>query len=251
MERNLIEVAELVKQEDRRQVRLAKLKEIKKAWDDLFFILPGEDIFKKMPGVSDYSSFEKRMRQSLGKSTPPYLIEAPVIIYPLGDLLIQVEKLLSIDYVPPQGGEDIAADLMGLADYYHSNFFSPSIEMFLDLSLCKLIGAVNRIYGATKARGETILTGRKKQKKEVDSSKTLVAEAFYNLGIKNKSRYKSKCRIAQDIKDYLISKNIDVSLEEQKKVPSEKTIIRYIESDDKIRNELIKMGVIKDKPTLV
>jgi hypothetical protein len=251
MGQNLIEVAELVKQEDRRQVRLAKLKEILKAWDDLFFILVGEDVFKKMPGVSNYSSFEKGMRQSLEESEHCHLMGTPATVHPPDDLLKQVGKLLSVDYAPPQDGKGMAVDLMGLSAYYRSNFISPSIEMVLDLSLCKLIGVVNRMYGATQARGKTILTGRKKQKEEVASSRSVISGAFYELGIKNKPRYQSKRRIAQDIRTYLLSKNQKLPVEEQKNIPSEKTIIRYMELDETIRCDLINMGVVKDKPTLV
>jgi hypothetical protein len=242
---NLREVAEW------REVRVAKLKEILKAWHDLFFILVGDDVFKKMPGVSDYSFFEKKMRRSLEEAQPPHLVKAPPTVLPPDDLLKQVGKFLSIDYFPPQDGKGMAVDLMGLAAYYQSNSFSSSVEIILDLSLCKLIGAVNRMYGATEARGKTALTGRKKHKEGVSSSRSLILEAFYELGIKNKARYQSKLRIAHDIREYLLSKNKLLSVEEQKKIPSEKTIIRYIESDDKIRGELIRMKVIKDKATLV
>jgi len=120
-----------------------------------------------------------------------------------------------------------------------------------DLSMCKLIGVVNRLYGDAKARGATILSGRKKQEENVASSKIDVFEAFQELGIKNKPRYNNKTRIAEAISKHLIFKNGKVDLQKQMKIPSEKTIIRYLESDENIRNVLIERGIIKDKPTPV
>jgi hypothetical protein len=236
MERNLIEVAELVKQEQRCEVRLAKLKEIKKAWDDLFFILAGEDVFKKMPEVSDYSSFEKRMRKSLEKRTPHNLIQAPATIHPPGDLLIQVEKLLSVDYSPPQSGEDIMADLIGLAEYYQSDFFSASIEMALDLSLCKLIRLVCTLGATARERGITTLSPTKAKKAKIAPRQTIIFEAFYRI---TNLKGKSLSRIAEIISERISSNGI--------KPPSPKTIKRYLTSDNKIKKDLIAMEVIKDK----
>ena len=39
MEPNLSEVAQRIEHEKQRKIRLAKIEEIMKAWDDLFFIL--------------------------------------------------------------------------------------------------------------------------------------------------------------------------------------------------------------------
>jgi hypothetical protein len=107
------------------------------------------------------------------------------------------------------------------------------------------------LCGAARARGETILTGRKKQQEDVASRRTVVCAAFNDLGIKDKPRYTSKLRIASDIRAFLNSEYKKYGLKDQKDVPSEKTIIRHLESDVKVRNDLIAIGVIKDKPTLV
>jgi hypothetical protein len=179
--------AELARRKMRHEVRQEKLKEIMKAWEDLFFILAGEDVYKKYSGGNHYSSFEKRIRQGFEKSWQKHLAEGKFTekdIGPPGVLLDSMGDLLKVNYLPPPAGEDIATDLILLKEYYRSNFFSPSVEMALDLSLCKLIGAVNRLYGAARVRGETILTAKNKQKEEVASSRTAVFEAFHALGIK-------------------------------------------------------------------
>lgn len=242
METNLSEAARWAEQERRGKIRLAKLEEIRNAWDDLFFILKGEEIFKKSKH-SDYSSFEKTMRQAFEKTWQKHLSERNSQesgdVKPPGILLKQLGELLSVNFTPPTDGKDIAVDLIQLQEYYRSNLFFPSIEMALDLSLCKLIGAVNRLYGVARARGETILTGRKKQQKKVTDNIDLTEEAFYHL----KTIPKNLQKIGKSIREYFLSKG--------KSAPSVKTIVRYMESSSKIYNDLIAMGIIKDKPTIV
>jgi uncharacterized damage-inducible protein DinB len=69
--------------------------------------------------------------------------------------------------------------------------------------------------------------------------KALVEEAFYHL----KTTPKNLQKIGMSIAEYLSSKGESVG--------SVKTIIRHMRASDKIWTELIKMGVVKDKPTLV
>ena len=120
MEPNLRDAAQRVEHEERRKIRLAKIEEITKAWDDLFFVIAGEKVFKKIPG--DYSSFEKSMRQSLIEAGHHLKEGHPTVvgayIPPPGDLLNKLGKLLSVDYVPPQDGKGIAVDLIHLREYY-------------------------------------------------------------------------------------------------------------------------------------
>jgi len=185
MKPSLIKVAQLVTQEDRRKIRIAKLKEITKAGDDLFFILAGEEVFKKSLKFDNYSSFEKGMRQLIEKARHRHRTEGPTTVPPPGDLLNQLKELLSVDYTPPQAGEDMGGDLIALANYYRSNFFVPSIEMILDLSLCKLIGAVNKLCAIAIQKGERELTRTKKstkaKKEETDKRKGIVI-AIYEHG---------------------------------------------------------------------
>jgi hypothetical protein len=248
---NLVEVAKQVMEEEWRKIRIAKIEEIGKLWDDLFFIRVGEEVFKKDPGVRDYASFEEIMRQHLEKARQKDSLKEGFVTKPPSVLMDELGELLQLDYSPPNDVEDISFDLIRLKVYYNSNLFFPSIERVVDLSLCKLIRSVCKLCGAARARGETILTGRKKQQEDVASSRTAVCAAFNDLGIKNKPRYTSKLRIASDIKNFLISKNKELRPGEQKNIPSVRTIIRYLESDVKVQNDLIAMGVIKDKPTPV
>ena len=181
---NLKDIAKWVEHDERRKIRLAKVKEILKAWEDLFFITTGEEVYKKSPGFDDYSSFEKRMRQSFEKTWQKHFPEGKFAegddIGPPGVLLDELKDLLSVNFTPPQDGEEIAINLLLLKEYYRSKFFFPSIEMALDLSLCKLIGAINRLYGAARARGETILTGRKNRRKKLLQTKLLSLRLFMN-----------------------------------------------------------------------
>jgi hypothetical protein len=115
-----------------------------------FFILAGEEVFKKSPEFSDYASFEESMRQTLvevgGKQRQQGSQTTGNHRNPPRDLLDQGGKLMRLDYTPPQHGKELAVDLLRLQDYYRSNFFHPSMEMILDLSLCKVIRAVCKLY---------------------------------------------------------------------------------------------------------
>jgi hypothetical protein len=258
--------------EEVQAIRHFKLKELQKAWDDLFAIGIVPVLYDRHPEYTDYGTFEEGFREKFKitwGSIPNVLekIDPEIEKMKNGDEItigikikgieegeedIFFEELLSLDYSPPQDWKGIYRHLLILVGYYsNANIFIASVEMRVDLSLCKLIGAANRLYGTVKARGETILTGRKKQEEILASGQVDVFAAFQSLRIKNKSRYKSKSHIAKNIRMYLISENKKLPLENQKKIPSERTIIRYMESDEKIRNDLIEMGVMKDKPTLV
>jgi len=183
MEPNIRDAAQRVEHEKRLKIRVAKIEEITKAWDDLFFILAGEEVFKKIPG--DYSSFEKSMRKSLEEANQHYLTEDLTTAPQLNDLLNNLGKLLSVDYFPPQDGKGMAVDLIRLREYYRSDLFFTSVEMVLDLSLCKLIGNVKKLYAITSHKGERELTRTKKstkaKKEETDKRKEFVI-AIYEHG---------------------------------------------------------------------
>jgi hypothetical protein len=261
-----------IKAEEMQAIRHYKLLEIQKAWDDLFAVGIVPVLYDRHPEYVDYKIFEQSFREKLKATRGDSQnlsgkIDAEIKkIASVGDEVtvgIQLkgieddefdlfDKILYLNYIPPQDWQGITQHLSLLISYYsNGNIFIPAIELRADLSLCKLIGAVNRLYGATMVKGETRLAGRKKQEKNVESGKTEVFKAFRSLWIKNKARYKGKSQIAKAIKVYLESENNKLPLEERKKVPSERTIIRYMDSDDKIVSDLIEMGVIKDKPTLV
>jgi len=128
MEPNLREAAHEGEHEERAKIRLAKMEEIRKAWDDLFFILAGEEVFKKSHEFRDYASFEESLRQTLeevgdnqrqkGSQTTDNHMKTP------RDLLDQGGKLARLDYTPPQHGKELAVDLLQLQEYYRS-IFSP------------------------------------------------------------------------------------------------------------------------------
>lgn len=197
MEPNLRDAAQRVEHEERRKIRLAKIEEITKALDDLFFVIAGETAFKKTPG--DYSSFEKSMRKSL-EETGYHLKEDPTTAPQLNDLLNNLGKLLSVDYVPAQDGKRMAVDLIRLGEFYRSDFFFTSVEMALDLSLCKLIGNVKKLYAITSHKGERELTRTKKstkaKKEDTDKRKGFVI-AIYDHGkrIEAGTKFNRACTI--------------------------------------------------------
>jgi hypothetical protein len=226
--------------ETRRKIRLAKLDEIRKAWDDLFFVLAGEEVFKKIPGVSDYPAFEKSMRLSLEEAKEPPFTAPP------GDLLARLGELLSVDYTPPRTGIDMAGDLISLQDYYRSNFFYPAIEMALDLSFCKLIRAVCVLQAAAQERGIKTLSPTKAKKTKAVSRKTTVLEAFYQIDNK-RAKDKSFDWVAETIKNILERKNETAEPDELINIPSKRTIKRDLENDEKALKDLIALGIIKDR----
>lgn len=254
--------------EEVQAIRHYKVQELKKAWDDLFTIGIVPVLYERHPKYMDYKTFEENFRKKLKVAASNRMLKINSEIEKRDSeegvtFAIKLEgieedefdlfdEILFLDYSPPPDFQDIATHLLILIGYYsNGNIYIPKIEMRADLSMCKLIGVVNRLYGATEARGKTTLSGRKKQEENVASSQIDVFEAFQYLGIKDKPRCHTKKRIAQDIIKYLKAKNEEVGSDEKKRIPSERTVIRYLDSDDKIRNELIEMGVIKDKPTLV
>lgn len=241
MEPNLGKAARWAEQEKLSKIRLAKINEITKIWKDLFFILAGEEVFMKIPGVSDYSSFEKSMEQELEEAEQKHLKKGhpvPVGAYipPPIDLLNQLGELLHLNYIPPQAGKDMAVDLITLKGYYQGVFFSSSIEMVLDLSLCKLIMAISELNAVARQRGIT-LSPTKARKEKSRSKQTDVFLAFHSLNKKHQTS-KSLQSLAANI--------VQILMYNGKKTPSEKTIIRYLTSDKKIMADLIAMGICKD-----
>lgn len=260
MQKDVEEFAHIC-EEELQAIRYFKIREIQKAWEDLSSIGIVPVLYVRHPDYMDYKSFDDSFREKFKITWGDNQIalakinseiekmnsdEGLVIGIKLrgirDDELDLFDKLLSLDYLPPEDWNDIALHLRLLIGYYsNGNMFIPSIEMRADLSMCKLIGAVNKLYGAARVEGETRLAGRKKQGKNVESSQTEVFSAFETLGIKNNPRYKYKSQVANAIKKYLISENKKLPLKERKKIPSNRTIIRHLESNEEIRNNLIKM----------
>lgn len=183
MEPNLFDVAQGVLREERDKIRLAKIEEIRRAWDDLFFIVLGEEVYT---GSVDYTSFEKNMRMAFEKTRQRERDPIETCqITPSGALLKQLGELMSVDYTPPQTGEGIADDLILLRKYYRSNFFFHSVEMALDLSLCKLIGAVNKLCAIAIQRGKRDLKRTKEstktKKEQMKITAKQIKDTFYGL----------------------------------------------------------------------
>ena len=255
METNLRDVAQEIAQEMRRQIRRSKLEEIKKAWDDLFFILEGEEVFKRIPGARDYSSFENELRMLLEEAERPHPIIAdlfPVTDPPVnvGDLLARLGKLSSVDYAPPKNGKNMAIDLLRLQGHYMIDLLIPEIEMVIDLSLCKLIRAVCVLHAEVNKKGNRTLSPIKAKQMKTASRKIVVLEAFYKIDNK-RAKGKSLNWIVEDIKKIIEINNETAESNERMAIPSARTIKRYLEHDKKAMNELIALGIIKDKTDFV
>jgi len=271
MKENLDEITH-ISEDEVRAIRSYKLQEIHKAWNDLFAIGIVPILYGRHPEYIDYKSFEQGFRERFETTCGNTQIVSAKIDYEIqkigsdGKVVIGIKlrgigedemdlfknELLSLEYSPPKDWKDIAQHLLILVSYYsNGNIYIPSIEMRADLSLCKLIGAVNRLYGAAMIKGETRVAGRKRQVKNLESSQAEILAAYQYLGINDKPRYTSKLRIAKDIRDYFVAENDKLLEEEKKKIPSIRTIIRHMESIDEIHSNLIGKGLIKDKPNLV
>lgn len=242
MELNLHEAAYQRELKDRATLRLAKQQEMRKVWEDLFFILAGEAVFKKCPDFHDYASFEKAMRATLEavrpQQPPP---SPPVANSPEGPLprgLALGGPWARLDYSPPEDATKLAMDFLGLQDCYGSTVLSPSREMILDLSLLKIIRAVSRLFVVAWSRGDTTLSPLKARKQKVLARQTDILEAFYSLE-NNKLKKQSLTGLAAAISARLLSKGI--------KPPSRRTIIRYLQADARTHRDLLGLGVLKDK----
>jgi hypothetical protein len=242
MATNLRDVAQEVVQEMRRQIRRAKIETIRKAWDDLFFVLVGEEVFKRIPDARDYSSFENELRMLLEKTERPH----PIIIADLfpvtdlpdnvGDLLARLGKLSSVDYAPPKNGKNMAIDLLRLQGHYMIDLLIPEIEMVIDLSLCKLIRAVCVLHAEVNKKGHRTLSPIKAKQMKTASRKTVVLEAFYKIDNK-RAKGKSLNWIVEDIKKIIEINNETVESNERMAIPSARTIKRYLEHDEKAMND--------------
>ena len=123
--------------------------------------------------------------KSLEEAKHHHLTEKSATTSLSGDLLNQLGKLLSVDYVPPQDGTGMAVDLIRLREYYSSDLFFPSVEMALDLSLCKLIGNVKKLYAIASQKGKRELTRTKrstKAKKDKSDKRIDFVIAIYDHG---------------------------------------------------------------------
>jgi hypothetical protein len=169
--------------------------------------MAGKEVFKKISRVyvfkeisGDYSCFEKSMRESLEEAKQHLLTEDIATAPLLNDLMNNLGKLLSVDYVPPQTGKGMAVDLIRLHEYYCSDFFFPSVEMVLDLSLCKLIGNVKKLYAITSLTGKREFTrtikATKVKKEGTDRIKIFII-AIYEHGkaIEAGTKFNMACNI--------------------------------------------------------
>jgi hypothetical protein len=243
MELDLREVAYQRKLENRATLRLAKQQEMEKVWEDLFFILAGEEVFKKCPEYRDYASFEKSMRATLEavrkQPQPPFVSPATDSIGdPFPGEVPPGGSWASLNYTPPEESIELAADFLALQDYYSSPVLRTSLEMILDLSLIKIIRTVSRLLAWAWARADTTLAPVKARKKKVLTRQTDILKAFYSL--ENSSlKGQTLTGLAAAIGARLISQGI--------KPPSSKTIIRHLQTDVRTRRNLLEFGVMKDK----
>lgn len=152
-----------------RRFGITKCRSLKKAWEDLFAIGIVPVLYERHPKYMDYKTFEDGFRKNsnvtlASKQTLLLMINSEIEKMDFeGELIFTIklkgieedefdlfDKLLSLDYSPPPALQDISTHLLILVDYYsNDNIYIPSIEMRADLSMCKLIGVVNRLYGAS------------------------------------------------------------------------------------------------------
>jgi hypothetical protein len=166
-----------------------------------------------------------------------------------GDIIISyLPLLLSLDYEPPSDIEDICDHLRCLWFNYQFPLNVPPTlsDLRLDLSLSKLLQRSLATYYVYFRQGQDHIARLKSSKRKIqakhDAMEDHIYEAFYRLDIKGMSFNK----IAKYIQDKLIENGIYVKPSPgQASKDYTKTIKRYMQSMDKIRDDLINMGVIK------
>jgi len=181
-----------ISEEEVRAIRHYKLKEIRKAWDDLFFIGIAPELYKNRANYTDYKTFEEGFRKKFDQIyrnnqsiTEEILLEEDIFNGIKGvkeDLENEMDMLLSLEFIPPQDWRNIANLLQFLITYFGSNIYFPSIEMRLDLSLCKLmkaIGELSVIAGANGAELARVKKSTSALKSRVEEKKTYVYEIYY------------------------------------------------------------------------
>jgi hypothetical protein len=124
-EEDLLKAAHHIHEDEIQAIRVAKMKEVRKALDDLHAagIVPA--VYERFPEYVDYKAFQKDVMESLevtwgDNRTIEAVIDAATKNLAPGEEIViavksirededtQVDKLLSLNYVPPQDCKAIA-----------------------------------------------------------------------------------------------------------------------------------------------
>lgn len=121
-----------------------------------------------------------------------------------------LEKMLNIDYIPPNNTEDVRAHLAALWVFYHllpaltDKPFPLSIVMGLDLALAKLLIKSYMLIALTTEAGWSRDSDRKRfenirKQKRKEENRQLILTAYREIDIRNKT----KNRVAKEIQGIL------------------------------------------------
>jgi len=227
------------------KIQDAKLHKIKEVMESLFSVYAATKSFNWFEHSHDFWSWAiivggfPREFENLKSTTGENLHFTdlfPLKSFTDRDFFSNVINLMeSIDYASPNDTLEIIDHLWVLWTYY-KNYWSypPTVkDMALDLSLCKLMGAAYLNFNVLTQKGVDLprtkkSTAKKRGDKEV--LKGAVYEIYYHLDTKGLK----KNTIAKIIKEKL-------EIKYKKDTLSVKTIVRYLEENQKIKED-IKAG---------
>lgn len=277
------ELAHYVYEGELQAIRNAKLNEIQRAWHDLFLIGIAPELYKKNPNYIDYETFEERLREQFevkfgDRQTIINTIDSGIKelsdggSFSIGikgagiDKSNQMEKLLSLDYVPPQDWIEVADHLLLLGTYYTSDFdyYNPIAELRFDISLCKILRVIGSLSVISSLNGKDLARIKKMAKTksdEVELKKTYVKLIYHGEKIKETMNLHT---VATIIRDEFIKKQEEGTIPEYFPTPKKNTgksrrsskkndkksfhppkitmIKEYLFEDEKIRKDFKKKG---------
>jgi hypothetical protein len=179
----------------------AKLREIKRALNDLFIIGTSTNLYSQSSIDMDYKDFEKLIGEThelyqgntqsvfnkidsiLREQTPDETVFVNIKMFNEDQKTKIIKLLLSLDYIPPQDWREIVDHLVFLRFYYSADFeyYHPIIEAYFDISLCKLMAAIGSLTVVMRLDTNEIIRVknlRESLKKQMYNRMTCVSQIF-------------------------------------------------------------------------
>lgn len=170
-----------------------------------------------------------------------------------------LKSFLSPEYSPPNNPFKIMEHLI-LLDLFYSKLapnmphIPLTVALCIDLTMMKLIQVTTFLsydLDETGKERERVFGSIKRTDKMKKDREQIALRLFYQMEAKD-MKGKSASRLYDNIADQIKEKIEKLGKDARKKYPfkkrpDRKTIERYLLSDEKIKNTLKKMGIIKDK----
>lgn len=251
-----------IDEEELLAIRQAKLKELQGALDDLQIIGMATGLYEKTSTDIDYKTFENHTKETFEFSSGDTKFTSEKIDSVLGEtsdeeyvyVVIKhfgkdkkekiFDMLLSPGYTPPHDWREIADHLTMLQLYYFSDFdyYHQVMELYLDLSLCKILRAIGslsvirRLDGNELARVKNLRNG---VRKKVEEKSTPVSEIFFTDVIKDGMKMNA---VANVIREDFIERQKRNKIDDKITPPSLAAIKDYLKKDKDIMKYFKKKG---------